>query len=108
MPTPVANFTAAPVVGSPNTVVTFTDTSTNTPTSWSWTFGDGGTSTSQSPTHAYTTPGVYTVALQATNVSGSNTKTSANLISISVPGSSVERVFGEVKFGILRPRRRLR
>ncbi len=60
----------------------FTDSSTNIPTSWSWTFGDGGTSSSQSPSHSYTTSGVYTVALTATNATGSNTLTRTNYVTV--------------------------
>jgi len=53
--------------------VTFTDTSTGSPTSWAWDFGDGGTSTSQNPSHDFTSVGVYTVTLTATNSLGSTT-----------------------------------
>ncbi|HOS82928.1 MAG TPA: PKD domain-containing protein [Methanolinea sp.] len=51
-------------------MVSFTDLSTGNPTSWSWNFGDGTTSTLQNPTHTYTTPGTYTVALRITTASG--------------------------------------
>ena len=47
---------------------------------WSWTFGDGSTSTAQNPSHTYTTTGIYTVSLKATNASGNNTRTVTNLI----------------------------
>lgn len=70
-PTPVAaNFTAdttTPIVGA---TVTFTDTSTGSPTIWAWQFGDLATSTLQNPTHAYASPGPFTVTLQATNAGG--------------------------------------
>jgi PKD repeat protein len=72
---PVADFTGTPTAAAAPLSVTFTDSSTNTPTSWLWDFGDGATSTSQNPTHSYTTSGIYTVALTATNAGGSNTKT---------------------------------
>jgi len=42
--------------------VNFTQFSTGAPF-YSWNFGDGNTSTNQSPTHTFTTPGTYTVAL---------------------------------------------
>lgn len=42
--------------------VNFTQFSTGAPF-YSWNFGDGNTSTIQSPTHTFTTPGTYTVAL---------------------------------------------
>lgn len=51
----------------------FTDQSTNDPTFWNWDFGDDNTSDAQNPTHAYTTPGDYTVCLTAGNDAGSDT-----------------------------------
>jgi len=80
--TPVADFTGTPTSGTASLSVAFTDGSTNTPTSWAWTFGDGGTSSSQNPTHSYTTSGIYTVALVATNSAGSNTKTRTAYITV--------------------------
>ncbi len=70
---PVASFTASPTNGVAPLNVTFTDTSSGPPTSWAWTFGDGGTSTSQNPTYAYTTPGIYTATLIASNALGWST-----------------------------------
>ena len=63
--------------------MTFTDTSTNTPTSWSWNFGDSSTSTVRNPSHTYTNAGSYTVALTATNVAGSNTRTQTGYINVT-------------------------
>jgi uncharacterized membrane protein len=79
--TPTADFTGTPLSGLAPLSVAFTDTSTGIPTSWAWNFGDGATSTSQNPTHSYTSSGVYTVTLIATNASGSNTKTRTAYIS---------------------------
>ncbi|BDZ67493.1 PQQ-binding-like beta-propeller repeat protein [Methanobacterium ferruginis] len=77
---PVSNFTASTDWGTvPGAVpavynnIQFNDTSTNVPTSWYWDWGDGTNSTLQNPTHAYTTPGSYTVSLTATNPAGNNT-----------------------------------
>jgi PKD repeat protein len=72
---PIPNFSATPRLGGPPLVVKFTDLSTGSPTSWNWSFGDGQSSTAQNPTHTYANPGVYTVALTVTNLSGSNTET---------------------------------
>ena len=82
---PVADF----VVNNTNPItlegVTFTDTSTNTPTSWAWVF-DGGTpatSTDQNPNVSYSSPGVYTVTLTATNADGSDGETKVNYITVT-------------------------
>lgn len=49
--------------------VNFTDLSVGA-VNWLWNFGDGNTSTQQNPSHTYTTEGIYTVRLQATNGAG--------------------------------------
>jgi PKD repeat protein len=67
----VASFTATPVQGQVPVTVQFTDTSTDQPISWLWNFGDGATTKTQNPVHTYTTSGVYTVRLDATNNLGS-------------------------------------
>ena len=91
--TPVADFTATPTTGNALLTVTFTDTSTNTPTGWAWTFGDGGTSTAQNPTHAYETPGTYTVTLAAANAAGSDSETKTGYITVGCATATT------VKFG---------
>jgi len=82
---PVAGFTASPTNGVAPLNVTFVDTSSNSPTNWSWTFGDTGTSTLQSPSHAYTTAGTYTVRLIASNTGGSSTNIQTALIGVYDP-----------------------
>jgi PKD repeat protein len=63
--------------------VIFTDTTTNSPTSWDWDFGDGtASSTDQNPTHAYETPGIYSVTLSAYSDTQSGVKTKYNLIRV--------------------------
>ena len=74
------NYTIPGITGRP---VSFFDNSSLTspwnvygiPTSWAWDFGDGNTSTLQNPVHTYTSPGVYTVTLTATNAYGSDVAT---------------------------------
>ncbi|MBU0982367.1 MAG: PKD domain-containing protein [candidate division Zixibacteria bacterium] len=83
---PVAAFSAEPTSGVAPLAVTFTDASTLA-TSWSWNFGDGGTSTAQNPSHTYTNPGTYTVALTATNAYGSDVETKVDYITVTDPGS---------------------
>ncbi len=84
-PAPVAAFSGTPTTGTAPVTVQFTDSSSNTPTSWTWTFGDGGTSNLQSPSHTYTTSGIYSVALKVTNAGGSNTLTKTGFITVTAP-----------------------
>ncbi|MDR3714943.1 MAG: PKD domain-containing protein [Puia sp.] len=71
---PVAGFTSTTgTSGCAPLLVTFQDQSTNNPTSWKWDFGDGSASfPQQNPPHVYSTPGVYSVTLTATNAAGSS------------------------------------
>ena len=84
-PPPVAQFTGAPVSGTSPLTVNFTSTSTGNITSYAWTFGDGATSTVASPSHVYSTPGTYTVALTVTGPGGSNTQTRSNYVTATAP-----------------------
>ena len=63
----VVSFTATPTTGLVPVTVRFFDASSDQPIAWLWNFGDGSTSTLQNPTHTYTTSGVQTVRLDATN-----------------------------------------
>lgn len=81
-PVPEANFSGNPQTGVVPKLVSFTDLSSGNITSWNWEFGDGGTSTAANPSHEYTTPGTYTVALTVSGPGGSDTKTRVNYISI--------------------------
>ncbi|MDQ1255245.1 MAG: hypothetical protein QG646_4524, partial [Euryarchaeota archaeon] len=81
---PVANFTAAPVLGTKPLNVQFTDISTGTPTSWKWSFGDGTYSTKQNPSHIYSKRGKYTVSLTVKNTLGRNTIKKTNYIDVEV------------------------
>ncbi|MEE9443188.1 MAG: PKD domain-containing protein [candidate division Zixibacteria bacterium] len=78
---PLAEFTSDKTETCVNTSISFTDLSTRADT-WSWNFGDGGTSIAQNPTHTYTTPGTYTVALTVSNDCGSRTETKIEYITI--------------------------
>jgi PKD repeat protein len=75
--------------------VHFTDTSTNTPTSWAWDFGDGGSSTAQNPSHAFNSPGTYTVTLTARNALGSSTATNTVTVELT-PAFSANVTSGTV------------
>jgi len=51
---------------------------------WNWSFGDGSSSSDYYPSHVYTTPGVYTVTLTASDASGSGTCVSVAKLTINV------------------------
>jgi PKD repeat protein len=80
---PAADFTATPTSGTAPLTVQFTDTSTGSPTTWLWDFGDGTTDSDESPSHSYTSPGVYSVSLIASNSDGSNTFSQPDAITVS-------------------------
>jgi len=65
--------------------VVFTNTSGGEYAASLWDFGDGVTSTLQSPTHTYTTAGVYTVTLTLGGPGGTDTLTCPRLITVYAP-----------------------
>ncbi|MCX7703468.1 MAG: PKD domain-containing protein [Planctomycetota bacterium] len=84
-PPPAAEFSATPLSGNAPLTVQFKDESTGKIDSWLWDFGDGTTSSLQKPSHTYTSEGTYTVTLTVTNMSGSDTKTKYNYITVVKP-----------------------
>jgi PKD repeat protein len=82
---PTADFDASPSAGTAPLSVAFSDLSTGPPASWLWDFGDGATSSAQHPVHVYTTPGLYSVTLTASNAGGSDTFTRTDLIAVQAP-----------------------
>jgi len=83
-PATVADFKASPKLGydAGNNPISFTNLSKNSDT-WVWDFGDLSGSNAKSPTHQYTTAGIYTVQLIAANIYGcADTMTKNNYIRI--------------------------
>ncbi|PCI94667.1 MAG: hypothetical protein COB15_13495 [Flavobacteriales bacterium] len=88
----IADFTADITYScSTPSTITFTNNSING-TSYLWSFGDGNTSTTTSPSHTYTSTGVYTVTL-ITNGSSScgtnDTTIKTNYITITNTGGPI-------------------
>jgi PKD repeat protein len=77
---PRADFVADKTRGGSTMDVKFMDKSTGAPTAWKWDFGDGATSSEQNPMHTYTTIGIYTVTLTASNTNGSDTTSKTDYI----------------------------
>ena len=70
-----ASFAYAPVSPAPGQAVQFTDTSAGDVTSWGWDFNDGSTSSDRHPSHVFSNPGRYYVALVASGANGSDSIT---------------------------------
>lgn len=87
---PVASFWANPNarIGIAPLNVQFTNSSTGVGNTYQWDFTNDGSvdSTAFEPAFVYTTPGVFSVRLVATNGSGSNTKVETDFITVLPSG----------------------
>ncbi len=83
-----AKFTAPKTVVCAGETIQFKDQSFNAVSGWNWTFAGGSpaNSSSQNPSVTYTTPGTYTVTLQATDGSSNDTETITNYITVLPAG----------------------
>jgi PKD repeat protein len=80
-----AAFQASPTSGHRPLTVTFANQSTGDYASSLWSFGDGSIGTNTSPTHIYTSSGVYTVSLRIRGSGGTDTVTRTNSITVTEP-----------------------
>lgn len=94
---PLSNFTADVTSGTRPLTVNFTNLSQGA-TSYLWNFGDGNTSTATNPTHNYTTVGIFTVTLTATNDAGNNVNTKTSYIMTTI-ATYTKSVSGTLIFG---------
>jgi PKD repeat protein len=85
---PVANFTYTPTSGTTPLAVSFTDTSATTITAWNWTFGAANFSSLQNPSYTFVGSGNYSVTLNVTNASGTNSITKYVLVTPTIPVAS--------------------
>lgn len=94
-PAPVVDFEADTTNIYQGESVTFTDlsiTPTEPVTGVLWSFGDGRTSTEARPTHQYTEPGVFTVALTVDTANASRTETKTNFIVVQRKLAPIARI----------------
>jgi uncharacterized protein (TIGR02145 family) len=100
---PKADFTVNKTTLITGETVSFTDLSDYVPTNWNWNFGDGTTSTSKNPTHTYNFPGTYTVKLRVENVTGADSISKIDFITVGNATSTVsdieDNVYKTVKIG---------
>jgi len=83
---PVVDFYAAPRFGPAPLIVTFAGDSLYAD-AFLWSYGDGitGTTTALTHTHLFTTPGVYTISLQASNPYSAAQQTRAAYVFVHAP-----------------------
>ncbi len=79
-PPVVAEFSADHTEGCAPFTVNFTDESVGSITGWNWDFGDGLQSLAQNPSHTYSAPGTYDVALTVSGPDGSDLMTKYSYI----------------------------
>jgi large repetitive protein len=63
--------------------VSFTDLSTGSINTWYWDFGDGYNSSEKNPAHYYANPGVFTVSLVVTGLSGTYTSIKIDYVTVT-------------------------
>ncbi len=79
---PLVSFDAANIAGVFPLTVSFFNRAWHGTQSWLWDFGDGNTSTARNPSHTYTTPGMYTVTLTVTGLTGSAVEKKGRLVRV--------------------------
>lgn len=79
---PTTNFTADKTENCTG-IVQFKDQSENSPNFYLWDFGDGNTSNLASPTHTYTSTGIFTIKLKTGNDFGFDSLIRPNYITIT-------------------------
>jgi PKD repeat protein len=91
---PIAAFTANTTLTCSGSVI-FTNNSTNA-ASFKWYFGDSDSSSLLNPTHVYTSSGLYTVTLIATNNFGVDTTIISNYINVTLNNGPVNAICSPV------------
>lgn len=89
---PDAAFTGTPLNSCTAPItVTFTDQTVGYTSSWAWDIDSDGVTdyTTESPTHTYTSTGIYTVTLIVTNTNGSDTLIKTSYIAVGSVTPSV-------------------
>ncbi|MCE3260010.1 MAG: hypothetical protein K0S12_1651, partial [Bacteroidetes bacterium] len=88
--TPFAFFTTAYTSACINVPLTLSDASSNSPSSWTWTLSGGtpSVSTSQNPSVTFTSTGIYTVSLVATNTVGASSPYTTTISVVTTPTAS--------------------
>jgi len=80
-----ADFVANITTGNVPLTINFTDLSTGNPTNWEWDFDNDGSvdSNEQNPIHIFTEAGIYTVSLNVSDGTNSDTETKIDYITVN-------------------------
>ena len=99
---PVADFTASATNPCEDVSIDLTDQSTETPTSWEWTATPSAgvvfspSNTAPNPSVTFANAGDYTISLEATNVTGADTETKTDYITVAgIPEPTISIVANE-------------
>lgn len=86
-----ADFTMDKTVVCVGDSIQFSDATYNAATGWTWTINGGNpsTSTDQNPVAYFSTPGVYTVSLSATDGSTTDVETKSQVITVLSSGATL-------------------
>lgn len=83
---PNANFTTVDTISCPGKPVRFVNQSTGTNLIYRWNFGDNNTSASASPSHTYSSDGIYSIKLVITDPFGcSDSVTRISYVTVNSP-----------------------
>ncbi|MCX6685803.1 MAG: PKD domain-containing protein [Methanoregula sp.] len=100
---PRIDFVADRTRGEAPFEVRFTEISKGQPSAWKWDFGDGSGSSDKNPVHQYTTNGIFTVSLTASNANGQDTETKEKYIVVTsapVADFKVDQRIGKAPFTV--------
>lgn len=84
-----AGFTYTPSSPASAQTVAFADASSGGASTWSWNFGDSATSPLESPTHTYSTDGIYTATLTVTGAGGTSVSSQSVIVNTAVTTRTV-------------------
>jgi len=97
---PVADFAASATSGTAPLAINLVNTSMGSIASHAWNFGDGTTSTVANPSHVYSTPGVYSVALTVAGPGGTDTEVQTNLVTVKASNAVVAQFMSSATTGL--------
>ena len=97
---PMADFSASATSGAAPLAINLTNSSVGPIATYAWNFGDGTSSGVKNPSHVYSSPGVYSVALTVTGAGGSDTEVKTNLVTVNATGALLAQFTSSATSGL--------